>query len=215
MPETAPRVLAVNVLYKIRRGPTRETAIDKRSVPGPVAVGELGLAGDRQCDSRYHGGPDRAVYAYAAEDALWWESQLGREITPGLFGENLTTIGLDVSSSLIGEQWQIGDPGAGPLLEVRLPRTPCGNLSARLQIPRFHTRFAASGRVGAYLKVLQPGLVCTGDPITVSSQPGHGVTIATWCLQRTPDQARRLLDAGIDLAEPLHRSAMRTTKQAR
>lgn len=66
------RLIAVNVVHEIIRGPTRWTAIDKRPVPGAVVVEELGLVGDKQCDTRYHGGPDKALYAYAEEDADWW-----------------------------------------------------------------------------------------------------------------------------------------------
>ncbi|WP_350278502.1 MOSC domain-containing protein [Kribbella sp. HUAS MG21] len=159
----AGRLVAVNVVHELIRGPTRWTAIDKRPVTGAVEVGELGLVGDRQCDTRYHGGPDKALYAYAAEDAEWWAAALGREIPPGLFGENLTTRGLDVTGALIGERWRIG----GILVEVRSPRTPCGNLSGRMEIKRFHQRFARSGRVGVYLKVLTTGSIQAGDPIEV------------------------------------------------
>lgn len=167
------RLVSVNVVHELIRGPTRWTAIDKRPVDGAVEVGELGLAGDRQCDTRYHGGPDKALYAYAAEDAEWWASELDRDIPPGLFGENLTTRGLDITGALIGEQWTIG----GILVEVRSPRTPCGNLSGRMEIKRFHRRFAETGRVGAYLKVLQPGRVCAGDRIEIVHRPDGARTI--------------------------------------
>lgn len=131
------------------------------------------MAGDRQCDTRYHGGPDKALYAYAIEDAEWWAAELGREIPPGLFGENLTTRGLDITGALIGERWQIG----GILVEVRSPRTPCGNLSGRMDIKRFHHRFARTGRVGAYLKVLHPGKIQAGNRITVLHRPDKAPTI--------------------------------------
>lgn len=215
MPEFGPRVVAVNVVYQVRRGPNRETAIDKRPVSWPVHVTELGLTGDRQCDTRHHGGVDKAVYAYASEDTAWWAGQLDREITAGLFGENLTTVDVDISNAVIGEHWQIGNNGVGPLLEVRLPRAPCDNLSARIGIPRFHRRFAATGRVGAYLSVLVPGMVAAGDQVVFARSPEHGVTIADWCLRRTPELADRLLRSGIDLAEPLHRAAARLTSHDR
>lgn len=171
------RLVSVNVVHELIRGPTRWTAIDKRPVDGAVEVGELGLAGDRVCDTRYHGGPDKALYAYAAEDAEWWAAELGREIPPGLFGENLTTQGLDITGALIGERWRIGGPVQGVLVEVRSPRTPCGNLSGRMGIKRFHQRFAKTGRVGAYLKVLQPGHVHAGDRIEVVHRPDDAPSI--------------------------------------
>ncbi|MGW7683454.1 MOSC domain-containing protein [Kribbella sp. NPDC054772] len=170
-------VVAVNVVHELIRGPTRRTAIDKRPVDGAVAVGELGLVGDRQCDTRYHGGVDKALYAYAAEDAEWWSAELGREIPPGLFGENLTTRGLDITGALLGERWRIGGTANGILVEVRSARTPCGNLSGRMGIHRFHHRFAKTGRVGAYLKVLETGSVQAGDPIVVVHRPAAAVRL--------------------------------------
>jgi MOSC domain-containing protein YiiM len=171
------RVVAVNVVHEVIRGPTRWTAIDKRPVRGAVEVGELGLVGDRQCDTRYHGGPDKALYAYAEEDAGWWSVELDRDIPPGLFGENLTTSGLNITGAMIGERWRIGGPKNGILVEVRSPRTPCGNLSGRMGIHRFHHRFAKTGRVGAYLKVLQTGWVRAGNRIVVVHRPDRGRTI--------------------------------------
>jgi MOSC domain-containing protein YiiM len=206
MSASAACLTSVNVVHAIRAGAGRDTAIDKRSVAGRVGVGELGLAGDRQCDTRHHGGPDRALYAYAAEDAAWWADELGREVPPGLLGENLTTSGLDVTGARIGERWRIGD---GVLVEVRLPRTPCENLSMRMGDPEFHKRFARSGRVGAYLKVLDGGSVEAGDRIVVEERPDHGLTVGGYYDRPGPDVMRRVLDSGVDLAETVRRRAQR------
>jgi MOSC domain-containing protein YiiM len=206
------RLLAVNVVHEVLRGPSRYTAIDKRPVTGPVTVGEFGLAGDKQCDTRFHGGPDRALYAFASEDSAWWAAELGREIPPGLFGENLTTKGLDITTAEIGERWRIGAKKTGIVVEVRLPRDPCANLSARMGIPKFHRRFAATGRPGAYLKVVDGGMVKAGDPLVIDHRPGHGVTIADVFALR-PDTMRRLLDAGTELAEPLRKLAERVVRR--
>ena len=72
------------------------TAIDKRPCPGPVTIGRLGAGDDEQADRKHHGGPYQALYAYAREDLDWWTEQLGRELANGVFGENITTAGLDV-----------------------------------------------------------------------------------------------------------------------
>ncbi|HST85532.1 MAG TPA: MOSC domain-containing protein, partial [Kineosporiaceae bacterium] len=99
-------VTAVAVVHKVLPLTWSEppsTAIDKRSIDGRVPLHALGLAGDVQCNRKYHGGRDAAVYAYADEDAAWWATELGREITPGLFGENLRTSGIDVTGAEIGE----------------------------------------------------------------------------------------------------------------
>lgn len=209
----APRLLTVNVVHAIRRGPTRFTAIDKRPAPGPVRVGELGLDGDRQCDTRNHGGPDKALYAYASEDAAWWAGQLDRDIPPGLFGDNLTTQGLDVTGALIGERWRIGGD-LGVLVEVRMPRTPCDNLSGRMGDPGFHKRFAASRRVGAYLKVLEPGSIEAGDRIETVYRPEHDLSVGGYFDRPDSDRMRRVLDTGIDLADIVRRRAQRLAAHA-
>jgi MOSC domain-containing protein YiiM len=214
MARTTGRVLTVNVVYQIVDGPLRRTAIDKRPVEGPVHVGTLGLDGDTQCDGRSHGGPDQAVYAYAAEDSTGWAELLGRELPPGVFGENLTTGGLDVNGAEVGERWRVGDPSTGPLFEVRSARTPCQNLSARLGLPGFHQRFAADGTTGAMLRVVETGVVRGGDPVTVVHRPGHGVTLRDLSIGPTPDQMRRLLSAGIDLTPKVRNRARRAVQRS-
>ena len=122
------KLLSVNVGHP-RLNPWKEmklTGIDKRPVDGPVMVtparakglGMVGLAGDRVYDVRNHGGPDQAVYAYAREDLDFWEAELDRPLGSGVFGENLTTEGVDVNGALIGERWRIGPD---VILEVSCP----------------------------------------------------------------------------------------------
>lgn len=203
------RVLSVNVVHAVRRGPSRRTAIDKRPVTGWLHVGAEGVAGDTQCDTRFHGGRDKAVYAYAAEDAQWWARQLDRDIPPGRFGENLTTSGLDVTGALIGERWRIGARRTGCVVEVTLPRTPCANLSFWMDLPRFHHRFARSGRTGAYLRVVSPGRLRAGSPIVVEHRPDHDVTVGDLATGATPDQQARLVESGVELAAELRARAAR------
>jgi MOSC domain-containing protein YiiM len=203
-----PRLLTVNIVHRIHPGYFHDTAIDKQPVDGPVAVTASGLAGDRQVDP-HHGGCDRAVYAYAAEDADWWATQLGRTVPPGLLGENLRTQDLDVSGAIIGEQWRIGTV----LLEVRMPRTPCQNLSMRIGIDNFHMRFNTTGRVGAMLKVREPGLMQAGDPITVVDRPRHGVRVCELATGPDATQMRRLLDSGVPLAATVRAKAHRIIRR--
>jgi MOSC domain-containing protein YiiM len=209
MPQTAASVVTVNVLHTLRPGFFHQTAIDKRPVDGPVWVDEHGCTGDRQIGSS-HGGPDKAVYAYSTEDADWWSEQLAREISPGLFGENLRTRGLDVTSALIGQRWQIGDV----VLEVRLPRSPCENLSLRMGIKGFHLRFAATGRVGALCKVVQSGSIQAGDTIDELARPDHSVTVGDWARGPDAEQLQALLQSGIPLAKSLRAKARRIVQRA-
>lgn len=200
---------SVNVLHEVSPGYFHDTGIDKRPVIGPVAVTALGLAGDRQLDST-HGGPDKAVYAYASEDADWWASELGIPVPPGTFGENLRTRGLDVSGALIGECWQVGEV----LFQVRMPRTPCQNLSLGKGIDGFHKRFNASGRVGALLKVLIPGTLAASASITVVERPEHVVTVAALASRPDPRQMRRLLESEVSLADSVRAKAQRSAARA-
>ncbi len=150
-----------------RRGREAPTGLWKRPVAGAVLVGRLGLEGDLQADKRVDGGPDKAVYAYAGEDVAWWEEELGRELGPGFFGENLTLRGVQVSGARIGERWEIGST----VLEVSEPRHPCWKLASKVGDPRFVKRFAEAARPGAYLRVLQPGEIRVGDAVAITPGP--------------------------------------------
>jgi MOSC domain-containing protein YiiM len=152
-----------------------ETAIWKAPVEGRVKVRHDNLEGDRQADLTVHGGPDKAVYAYAIEETRLWEEELGRELGAGAFGENLTTEGVDVSGAVLGERWRIGTT----LLEVVQPRLPCFKLGLKMGDPTFLKRFALTSRPGAYLKILEEGDLGAGDPIEVdlAGRPSHGVSV--------------------------------------
>ncbi len=156
------------------RGRTVSTAIWKDPVPGRVRVRGVNVDGDRQANLEDHGGVDKALYAYAAEDYDWWARDLGRDLAPGTFGENLTVRGVEVSGAEVGERWRVG----GTLLEVSQPRTPCFKLGLRMGSQRFPRRFAAAGRPGAYLRILAEGELAAGDPVEVVHRPGHGLTVA-------------------------------------
>lgn len=173
-------------------GPVGVTAIDKRPVEGPVKVGSLGLRGDVQADRRHHGGEDQALYAYADEEATSWAQQLGREVPPGLFGENLRTRGLATTGAVIGERWRIG---ATVEVEVTSPRIPCATFARRLGEERWVRRFSEAGLVGTYLRVLRPGSIQAEDEIVVLSRPAHAVTVGRWFAERSPEDAQALRDA--------------------
>jgi MOSC domain-containing protein YiiM len=163
------------------RGVRRPTGIRKRPVdridvrdPGPKRGGlGSGVVGDAIGSSKHHGGETQAVYAFAREELDWWSEQLDRALADGMFGENLTTSGLDVDAAEVGEQWRVGTA----LLEVCGPRVPCATFAAHMREPRWVRRFAERGRTGAYLAVREPGAVVTGDAVEVVHRPGHGLTV--------------------------------------
>jgi MOSC domain-containing protein YiiM len=172
-------VLSVNVA-EIREIPHNgemvPTGIWKVPVEARVAVRGVNVEGDEQADRAVHGGVDKALYAYACEDTDWWERELGRELPYGVFGENLTLRGVDVTGAEIGERWRIGSV----LLEVSEPRFPCWKLGARFGDPRMLKRFAAARRPGAYLRIAEEGELAAGDGVEVVTRPGHGLTIGAF-----------------------------------
>jgi MOSC domain-containing protein YiiM len=179
-----PEVLSVNIADHYADGPNGNTGFDKRPTAEPVAVrapGDKrrglgsGLEGDLIGNRKYHGGDDQAVYAYAREDLDGWQHTLNRTLANGMFGENLTTLGIDVTGAVIGERWRVGT--AGLLLEVSRPRTPCRTFTNFLGIRGWMKTFAHAGKPGAYLRVITPGPVQAGDMVTVTDRPDHGVTI--------------------------------------
>jgi MOSC domain-containing protein YiiM len=177
------RLVAACVVLRLHddAGTVGTTAIDKQPVDGAVKVGRLGLYADVQADRTHHGGEDKAVYAYAAEDADWWAEQLQRGIPPGLFGENLRVAGLDVNHARVGERWRIGEQ---TVLEVTMPRTPCLTFARWLtgsgviaDSNGWVKRFSDARRLGTYLRVVTPGKVRAGDPIEVIAAPAGAPTV--------------------------------------
>lgn len=217
MVSNSPVLLSVNVG---RAQPTEHsdvdvTGIDKRPAedavevraPGPE-LGRSGLVGDHVCDYRNHGGDDQAVYAYARADLDWWQGELGRPLANGVFGENLTTGGLDVTEALIGERWRIG----AALLEVCSVRIPCRTFAGWLEERGWVRRFTERAVPGAYLRVLEPGSIAAGMPVDVVDRPGHDVTVglAFRALTTEPELLPKLLTADALVDEAKEKARRRT-----
>ncbi|SBU98773.1 MOSC domain-containing protein YiiM [Streptomyces sp. Ncost-T6T-1] len=198
-------------------GPNGLSGIDKRPVegpvevrdPGPKGVGGSGLSGDAVSDLRHHGGSDQAVYAFAREDLDDWERELGgRTLANGVFGENFTTLGLDVSGALIGERWRVG---ADLVLEVTSGRIPCRTFAEHVQEQGWVKRFTQRGVTGAYLRVIEPGAVRAGDPVEIVHRPDHEITAALQFRASTTE--RTLLPSLLAAGEALHPEALRKARE--
>jgi len=169
-----------------------KSGIRKHPVLGPVLVDTEGLVGDAIGNRTHHGGPDQALYLYSASDYAWWSAELERECEPGLFGENLT---LDAwwPAPRIGDRVQFGDV----LLELAAPRIPCNTLATRMGDPQFVRRFARAVRPGAYVRVLQTGVLEAGMTGTVTrgdaSWPSIDALFRLW--HETPRDKAALMDA--------------------
>ncbi len=188
------------------------SGIDKRPVAGPVrvgvpAAGRSGLDGDSICDTASHGGPGQAVYAFSREELDFWQDRLGRALPNGTFGENLTTVGLDVTSARLGERWQIG----GKLvLAVTGPRIPCATFAVWMKERGWLKAFTGRARPGAYLRVVTPGDACANDAIEVVHRPGHDVDVGLCfrALTREHGLLPRLLAADEELEPELRERAL-------
>ena len=194
------RIVAVNVGRAetiLHAGKSHYTGIKKIPVAGPVEINELGATGDVVVDSRHHGGPDQAVYAYRTEDYDWWASQTGREFPYGLFGENLTVSGLP-ASLFVGDRLLVGDV----LLEATSARIPCGTLAAAMADSGFGVAFRRAERPGVYFRVLNPGFVSSGDAVTVIESDSCNVRIIdlfrfAYQTSHDAEELRRFLEAPI------------------
>ena len=184
------RVLSINITSVVHQGEWTgsegRTGIDKRSVSGPIEFKNNGVAGDRIIDSNVHGGYDQAVYAYAIEDAQWWEREINEEISAGRFGENLTTEGIDVNAALVGEQWKIGSV----ILEVSQPRIPCRVFAGFWKRSTLIKDFTQAGRPGTYLRIIQEGSAQAGDSIEVIFKPDHAISIKDLFLAKSGERSK-------------------------
>jgi len=158
------------------------SAIWKKPVTGPVSLEGVNLHGDDQADRRVHGGPDKAVYAYAEEDYAWWAATTG-PLGRGTFGENLTTAGIDLGACHIGDHWRVGTA----ILEVAQPREPCYKLAMVMGDERFPDAFEAARRPGTYLRIVRGGTIEAGDTIVVEATRAPAIAVATLV---TPDLER-------------------------
>ena len=170
------RLLSVNVGRATPiggAGKSGETGIFKQPVQGPVGILSGGLAGDTIGDKENHGGPDQAVYVFGAPDYEWWSGELGRELAPGTFGENLTASDLESAAVCVGDRLGVGSA----LLEVTAPRIPCLTLAVRMGDPAFLKRFRRAERPGVYCRVVREGEVRANDTVAYTPYAGERVPV--------------------------------------
>jgi MOSC domain-containing protein YiiM len=177
--ETAPPDVR---LVQVRTGHARRidghvTAYGKTPREGPVEARSLGLIGDEVANTRVHGGPEKAVYAYAASNYPLWAAENPRhaaKLVPGGFGENLLIEGLDEATACIGDRWRVGTA----LVEICQPRQPCATLARWFGDPLIVKAMVLNGRSGWYLRVAQDGAMTAGDPMQLEYRPAGAWSIA-------------------------------------
>ena len=188
------------------------TGIFKFPTQESVKVTKLGLEGDVIFDKEDHGGPDQAVYVYGGADYAWWSKELGVDIAPGSFGENLTISELESGPFKIGDTLNVGEV----ILQVTAPRIPCGTIAARMDDPQWVKKFRHAERPGLYCRVLKEGFVQTDDPVSVEHYGGETLSILEmfrdhYEKNKREETLRRHLNAPIairarkDLEQELHK----------
>lgn len=173
------------------------TGINKRPARGSVWISYGAVGNDVICDLDHHGGLDQAVYAYSSDDYDWWSEELGREIAPGTFGENLTIDGL-ATELFVGDRLLIGDL----VLEATAPRIPCNTLAAQMREKSFGMVFRHAERPGSYFRVMNEGEVAVGDRVELIDNPERKVSIIDlfrFAYELNPDanDMQRYLDAPV------------------
>jgi len=156
-----------------RKDYVETTGIYKMPVNEPVRIKSLGIEGDAICDKKNHGGPDQAVYVYGGADYAWWSEEIGEELAPGTFGDNLTISGLKSAGFNVGDYLYIGEV----TLQVTSPRIPCGTFATRMGDPQWVKKFSRAERPGLYCRVIREGVVRVGDPVSVEKYSGETISV--------------------------------------
>lgn len=170
-PDGVATVLSVQVGAIAPLGPKGvPSGFVKRPVQGPVRVGSLGLDGDEQADLTVHGGPEKAVYAYAKSRYAEWLAEFPEHrdrLVHGAFGENLTIGGMSEADIFAGDVHAIGSAR----LQVCQPRQPCFKFALRFEDKRMPRAMVRSGRSGWYYRVLDEGFIEAGDAVRLVDRP--------------------------------------------
>jgi len=156
-----------------RKDHVEQTGIFKFPIDKPARITKLGVEGDVIISKKHHGGPDQAVYVYGMADYAWWVNELGKELAPGTFGENLNISDLESAHFNIGDYLHTG----AVTLQVTAPRIPCGTFAARMEDPQWVKKFRQAERPGLYCRVIKEGTVNTGDSVSVEKYTGKTLSI--------------------------------------
>jgi MOSC domain-containing protein YiiM len=128
-------------------------------------VNFLGLITDRHNDVVHHGGPEKALCLYSLELIRLLQAE-GHPIFPGSTGENLTLTGLDWSLVEAGLRLRLGQ---SVTIEVTRYASPCQTIRDSFKGQAFEriSWRTHPGWARAYAKVLTPGYIAIGDPVTL------------------------------------------------
>ena len=151
------------------------TGAFKEPVEGPVWLGSTNLTGDGQANLLVHGGPDKAVLAYAVSHYPAWRRELNHSELPyGSFAENFTVSDLTEEQVSIGDIYSVGEAR----VQVSSPRQPCWKNSRRWRIKDLSLQMQNNGRLGWYFRVIKEGYVQKGLALRLLERPYPQWTVA-------------------------------------
>lgn len=145
-----------------------ETGMFKQETEDKVFLTKTNLIGDEVADTKVHGGPEKALFAYPVKHYPYWKKDLeNNEIDAGAFGENLAVKYLDETEVCIGDSFQLGEA----IIQVSQPRRPCWKPARRFRVLDFALRIQNSGLTGWYFRVLKEGYIQAGDVFNLIDRP--------------------------------------------
>jgi len=176
------------------------TSIYKMPVEGAVEIKSLGIDGDAICDTKNHGGVDQALYIYGGADYAWWSKEIGKELAPGTFGDNITISELESDKFNVGDYIHVGEV----TLQVTSPRIPCSTFATRMGDPYWVKKFKAAERPGLYVRVIKQGTIKAGDPVMVEKYTGETISIVQmyrdhYTKEYTEESLQHYLNSPIDV----------------
>ncbi len=150
------------------------TAILKQPTTKEVVIERTCIIGDEQADLKWHGGEEKAVYAFSANHYPYWRQQLNNDsLTAGMFGENFTISDFAEEDIHIGDRFRLGSA----LLEVSQPREPCFKLALAVKDERILKLFTRRYCTGVYFRVIETGHAKTGDLVHCEHKVSHGISV--------------------------------------
>jgi MOSC domain-containing protein YiiM len=169
------RIISLNIgKPKIHKAGGKEysSGVGKQRVKD-VFLTKEGFQDDGVEQTKFHGGPDRAVLFYCYEHYNQWKLEFGKEfVVPG-FGENITVSGLSEETVHIGDLYQIGEA----FIQISQSRIPCSTLSKYNEEHSLLSRLVSTGFTGFLGRVVQEGWISDESDITLVERIPNSVSV--------------------------------------
>ncbi len=172
------------------------SSIFKTRADGPQKVTFLKVGDDTQCELKFHGGRDKAIYSFDNHYYKEWKRNLDfKDWRYGIFGENLTTQGLADDVVRIGNLYRAGTVS----FRAIQPRIPCFKLNLPFGRKDILGKFYQSGCYGTYYRVEEEGVLQAGDDIELPEESPYEITIADFaatyaCRGENQELLKKILD---------------------